>query len=58
MRINHNNPPPQELARLLGDDSLRARLGAQARATVEAQYSTQAVCGRLAAIYNDLAGTR
>ncbi len=46
------------LARLLGDDGLRARLGAQARATVEAQYSTQAVCGLLAAIYNDLAGTR
>ena len=46
------------LARLLGDAPLRRRLGAQARATVEAQYSTQAVCGRLAAIYNDLAGTQ
>jgi len=46
------------LARLLGDDSLRRQLGAAARATVEAQYSTQAVCGRLAALYNDLAGTQ
>lgn len=46
------------LARLLEDEGLRSRLGASARKTVEAQYSTQAVCGRLAAIYNDLAGTR
>ena len=46
------------LARLLDDDGLRRALGAQARSTVETQYSTQAVCGRLAAIYNDLAGTR
>jgi len=46
------------LARLLDDDSLRRQLGVQARATVEARYSTRAVCGRLAAIYNDLAGTR
>jgi len=48
----------QALARLLADEGLRSRLGASARKTVEAQYSTQAVCGRLAAIYNDLAGTR
>ena len=46
------------LARLLEDAGLRSRLGASARKTVETQYSTQAVCGRLAAIYNDLAGTR
>lgn len=46
------------LARLLDNDGLRRRLGAQARATVEARYSTRAVCGRLAAIYNDLAGTQ
>lgn len=48
----------QALARLLDDAGLRSRLGAAARGTVETQYSTQAVCGRLAAIYNDLAGTR
>ncbi|MEW6370580.1 MAG: glycosyltransferase family 4 protein [Pseudomonadota bacterium] len=46
------------LARLLGDAPLCRQLGACARVTVETQYSTQAVCGRLAAIYNDLAGTR
>lgn len=46
------------LARLLGDALLCRQLGACARMTVETQYSTQAVCGRLAAIYNDLAGTR
>lgn len=46
------------LARLLGDAGLCRQLGARARATVENGYSTQSVCGRLAAIYNDLAGTR
>ncbi|MEN3276825.1 MAG: hypothetical protein V7631_2615 [Massilia sp.] len=46
------------LARLLADDSLRTRLGAGARVTVQQHYSTEAVCGRLAAIYNDLAGAR
>lgn len=46
------------LARLLADDSLRTRLGAGARTTVQQHYSTEAVCGRLAAIYNDLAGAR
>ena len=43
------------LARLLEDAQLGARLGRRARATVEQHYSTEAVCGRLAAIYNDLA---
>ena len=46
------------LARVLEDGALRARLGARARATVAQHYSTEAVCGRLAAIYNDLAGAR
>ena len=46
------------LARLLADEDLCRRLGARARMTVENHYSTQAVCGRLAAIYHDLAGTR
>ncbi|MDB5745995.1 MAG: hypothetical protein JWP72_843 [Massilia sp.] len=46
------------LARVLADGALRARLGSRARTTVEQHYSTDAVCGRLAAIYNDLAGTR
>jgi len=44
------------LARLLADGALCRRLGARARGTVEQHYSTEAVCGRLAAIYNDLAG--
>jgi glycosyltransferase involved in cell wall biosynthesis len=46
------------LARVLEDAGLCARLGGQARATVAQHYSTEAVCGRLAAIYNDLAGAR
>jgi glycosyltransferase involved in cell wall biosynthesis len=46
------------LARVLEDADLRARLGAQARGTVAQHYSTEAVCGRLAAIYNDLARAR
>ncbi|WP_229507947.1 glycosyltransferase family 4 protein [Massilia sp. Dwa41.01b] len=46
------------LERLLADSALRGRLGTQARATVERHYSTEAVCGQLAAIYNDLAGVR
>ena len=44
------------LARVLDDAGLRARLGERARMTVAQHYSTEAVCGRLAAIYNDLAG--
>jgi len=46
------------LARVLDDAGLRARLGEQARRTVAQHYSTEAICGRLAAIYNDLAGAR
>jgi len=45
------------LARVLDDAGLQQNLGARARATVERHYSTEAICGRLAAIYNDLAGT-
>jgi len=57
--------PPQDgtalagaLARVLDDGGLRAQLGEHARRTVAQHYSTEAVCGRLAAIYNDLAGAR
>ena len=46
------------LARVLDDPALGARLGSRARMTVEQRYSTDAVCGRLAAIYNEMAGTR
>ncbi len=55
--------PPHEaaplaaaLARILEDALLQKRLGERARATVAQHYSTEAVCSRLAAIYNDLAG--
>jgi glycosyltransferase involved in cell wall biosynthesis len=44
------------LARVLEDAGLQQSLGARARATVDRDYSTEAICGRLAAIYNDLAG--
>lgn len=44
------------LARLLADGETSRRLGDEARSSVERHYSTEAVCGRLAAIYNDLAG--
>jgi hypothetical protein len=46
------------LARMLEDAGLQQRLGERARARVAQHYSTQAVCGRLAAIYNELAGAR
>jgi glycosyltransferase involved in cell wall biosynthesis len=46
------------LARMLEDAGLQKRLGERARARVAQHYSTQAVCGRLAAIYNELAGAR
>ena len=46
------------LARLLADAGLRQRPGERARARMAQHYSMQAVCGRLAAIYNELAGAR
>lgn len=50
------DPPAlaQALGRLLGDEPLRASLAAQARATVQQQYSTDVVLGRLDAIYRSL----
>jgi glycosyltransferase involved in cell wall biosynthesis len=44
------------LARVLGDCALRDRLAERARATIEQQYSTEVVCGKLSAIYRELAG--
>ena len=44
------------LARVLGDAALRARLGSRARATIEQHYSTEVMCGKLSAIYRELAG--
>ena len=46
------------LARVFEDDALRARLAQCARASVEQNYSTEVVCGKLAAIYKDLAGVQ
>jgi glycosyltransferase involved in cell wall biosynthesis len=46
------------LARVLADAGLRARRGERTRDTVAQHYSTEAICGRLAAIHNDLAGAR
>ena len=45
------------LAGVLGDDALRMRLAQGARATIEHQYSTEVMCGKLSAIYRELAGT-
>jgi glycosyltransferase involved in cell wall biosynthesis len=45
------------LAQLLGDEALRARLARGARASVEQHYSTEVVCGKLSALYRELAGT-
>jgi glycosyltransferase involved in cell wall biosynthesis len=45
------------LATVLGDGALRARLADRARATVEQHYSTEVMCGKLSAIYRELAGT-
>jgi glycosyltransferase involved in cell wall biosynthesis len=44
------------LGRVLGDRALRARLAQRARATVEQHYSTEVMCGKLSAIYRELAG--
>ncbi|WP_156885561.1 glycosyltransferase family 4 protein [Massilia niastensis] len=46
------------LTRVLGDAALRARLAHAARASIERHYSAEVVCGRLAALYNQLAGER
>ena len=46
------------LARLLDSESLRARLAQAGRERIEAAYSSDVVCGRLAAIYQQLAGAR
>ena len=54
----HDEPAlARALAQVLGDDALRARLARGARATVEQHYSTEVVCGRLSALYRELAGT-
>jgi glycosyltransferase involved in cell wall biosynthesis len=45
------------LALALGDDALRARLAWRARMSIEQHYSTEVVCGRLSALYRELAGT-
>jgi glycosyltransferase involved in cell wall biosynthesis len=54
--------PPREvpalaaaLSALLGDAELRARLGANARATIIERFSTEAVLGKLSSLYRDLA---
>jgi glycosyltransferase involved in cell wall biosynthesis len=45
------------LRRLLGDEKLRSRLGASARATVEARYALDATAGHLLALYRQLIAT-
>jgi hypothetical protein len=47
---------PEEMA--AGKTVVASRVGERARDTVAQHYSTEAICGRLAAIYNDLAGAR
>ena len=46
------------LARLIGDAALRARLGAEARRTVEARYSARGQAPRLAEVFREAAGKR
>lgn len=48
----------ENLERVLGDETLRARLARNARATIEQHYSTEVVCGQLSALYRELAGTQ
>lgn len=43
-----------DLARLVADEPLRARLGAAARAWVDARFDAQAVVPRIAALYEEL----
>jgi glycosyltransferase involved in cell wall biosynthesis len=42
------------IARLVADDALRARLGAAARAWVDARFDAHAVVSRIIALYDDL----
>jgi glycosyltransferase involved in cell wall biosynthesis len=66
--VDHDNGllvPPRDvralaaaLAAVLSDQAMRARLGQRARATVQARYSTEVVCGQLAAMYRELAEAR
>ena len=42
------------LARLLGDDEERRRLGGRARATIEQEYESGVVIGRISAVYRQL----
>jgi glycosyltransferase involved in cell wall biosynthesis len=46
------------LAQVLGDDALRARLGGEARATIERRYSLAVVEQQLASLYRELAGAK
>lgn len=48
----------QAIGRVLDDPGLRTRLAQAARARIEMTYSTDIVCGRLAAIYQQLAGVK
>jgi glycosyltransferase involved in cell wall biosynthesis len=47
-----------DLARLIGDGGLRARLGAAARARIRAEFSAASVVARVAALYASLTGAR
>jgi glycosyltransferase involved in cell wall biosynthesis len=53
---------PDELAddvrRLRGDDGLRGRLGAAARARAESHFDAAAVVARFERLYTELAGAR
>jgi glycosyltransferase involved in cell wall biosynthesis len=46
------------LGAVLGDDALRARLAARARATIEERYSLAVVGEQLASLYRELAGAK
>jgi glycosyltransferase involved in cell wall biosynthesis len=45
-----------DIARLVADDGLRARLGSAAQAHVRATFSTPAVVARIGALYDALIG--
>jgi glycosyltransferase involved in cell wall biosynthesis len=42
------------LARLLGDERERQRLGEQARATIQQEFESGVVIGRISAVYEQL----